>query len=68
MNYRWIYSPTNYKHKLNNAIKCNMVLSMQKWMGKVAVVTGASVGIGVAIAEKLIDNGMVVSKCFIPLR
>ncbi|XP_076263930.1 farnesol dehydrogenase-like [Rhynchophorus ferrugineus] len=37
-----------------------MVLSMQKWIGKIAVVTGASVGIGVAIAEKLVDNGMVV--------
>lgn len=33
---------------------------MDKWEGKVAVVTGASAGIGLAIASELVRQGMTV--------
>ncbi|KAF5272817.1 hypothetical protein FQA39_LY07844 [Lamprigera yunnana] len=37
-----------------------MVLTMDQWQGKVAIVTGASAGCGEAIATALVDSGMQV--------
>jgi len=36
---------------------------MDRWNNKVAVVTGASVGIGKAVATKLVKHGMKVIAC-----
>lgn len=38
-----------------------MVLSLDRFVGKVAIVTGASAGIGVAIVEQLVKNGVIVA-------
>lgn len=35
-------------------------IDMSRWAGKIAVVTGASAGIGLAIAEAFVKGGMIV--------
>ncbi|KAK5641809.1 hypothetical protein RI129_010356 [Pyrocoelia pectoralis] len=37
-----------------------MMLAMDRWQGKVAVVTGTTSGIGLAIATRLVDAGLTV--------
>ncbi|XP_070573644.1 dehydrogenase/reductase SDR family member 11-like [Ptychodera flava] len=36
---------------------------MERWIGRVALVTGASVGLGKAISKALVEHGMVVYGC-----
>ena len=38
-------------------------MEMSRWQGKVALVTGASGGIGYAIAQRLVEAGMRVAAC-----
>ncbi len=40
---------------------------MEKWIGRVAVVTGASSGIGLAVATALVEHGMKVIGCDLDL-
>ena len=36
---------------------------MDRWEGRVALVTGASAGFGAAIAKRLVEHGMKVVGC-----
>ena len=36
---------------------------MERWVGRVALVTGASAGFGAAISKRLVEHGMKVVGC-----
>ena len=37
--------------------------NMERWVGRTALITGASVGFGAAISKRLVEHGMKVIGC-----
>lgn len=59
-----MYNPALLLHTLATSevkLNCIMVVSLDRWVGKTAIVTGASAGIGAAIAVALVEAGINVS-------